>query len=430
MTEGAFTVLALLVVAWAVTSRLLTGLYINGPLVFLVAGFALGNPDWGPLAVDLEASSVHLLAEVTLALLLFADASRVNVAKLRRDVAVPGPAPRDRPPALDPPGLAGCGVAPRRPHVGPGRLRRRDPGTDGRGAERPGDQRRSDPACGYAASSTWRAGSTTASSPRSSRSRSPWPRPSLGVGGIEHPGARARCWSWRWVSSSAGGRGRQRRGSCARVPTRMDRRRGGGGVATLAAALASFAARSPSTATGSSPPSSPGSPSAPAWPTRRVDAEDADVELPELVGRAAGTGGVVPLRRGPAPAALDHLGARRPGYALLSLTVVRMVPVALALSGTGPTGRTVAVRGLVRAPRAGVGGVRPAGGRGARRAASAVGSAVCAVVTLTVLLSVVLHGVSAAPLGEPLRSCAGSSGGLGRRATVTTLRGHERELSP
>ena len=89
MTEGAFTVLALLVVAWAVTSRLLTGLNINGPLVFLVAGFALGNPDWGPLEVDLEASSVHVLAEVTLALLLFADASRVNVAKLRRDVRFP-----------------------------------------------------------------------------------------------------------------------------------------------------------------------------------------------------------------------------------------------------------------------------------------------------------------------------------------------------
>ena len=47
----------LLVLGWAVTSGLLARVNINGPLVFLVAGYALGNPDWGPLSVDVETPS-------------------------------------------------------------------------------------------------------------------------------------------------------------------------------------------------------------------------------------------------------------------------------------------------------------------------------------------------------------------------------------
>ena len=111
MTEGTFAVLALLVLAWAVMSDLLARVNINGPLVFLVAGCILGNPDWGPLSVDVEASSIHLLAEVTLALLLFADASRVNVAEAQTRRPIPRTAPRDRPSTLGRPGLPPGGLA-------------------------------------------------------------------------------------------------------------------------------------------------------------------------------------------------------------------------------------------------------------------------------------------------------------------------------
>jgi NhaP-type Na+/H+ or K+/H+ antiporter len=89
MTEGTFAVVALLVLGWAVISNVLARVNVNGPMVFTVAGFALANPDWGPLSVDFEAPSIHLIAELTLALLLFADASRVNVSKLRRDIGFP-----------------------------------------------------------------------------------------------------------------------------------------------------------------------------------------------------------------------------------------------------------------------------------------------------------------------------------------------------
>jgi len=90
VTEATFAVLALLILAWAVTSDLLARVNITGPLVFAVAGYVLGNPDWGPLSVDVDAPAIHMLAELTLALLLFSDAARVNLSRLKRDVYLPG----------------------------------------------------------------------------------------------------------------------------------------------------------------------------------------------------------------------------------------------------------------------------------------------------------------------------------------------------
>jgi Kef-type K+ transport system membrane component KefB len=57
--------------------------------LFTVAGYLLANPDWGPLSVVFEAPSIHVIAELTLALLLFADASRVSITAVKRDVRLP-----------------------------------------------------------------------------------------------------------------------------------------------------------------------------------------------------------------------------------------------------------------------------------------------------------------------------------------------------
>jgi sodium/hydrogen antiporter len=89
VTEATFAALALLVLGWAVTSRALTRVNISGPLLFTAAGYVLANPDWGPLSVYYEAPSIHVIAEITLALLLFADASRVSIAKVKRDIGFP-----------------------------------------------------------------------------------------------------------------------------------------------------------------------------------------------------------------------------------------------------------------------------------------------------------------------------------------------------
>jgi sodium/hydrogen antiporter len=89
MSGETVAVLAVLVFGWALFSGALARRNVTGPLIFATAGYLLGNPDWGPLPVDVDASSIHLIAEVTLALLLFTDASRVNVGELRADASLP-----------------------------------------------------------------------------------------------------------------------------------------------------------------------------------------------------------------------------------------------------------------------------------------------------------------------------------------------------
>ena len=89
MTEATVAVIAVLILGWALVSGSWARHDVTGPFVFALAGYVLGNPDWGPLTVDVETASIHVLAEVTLALVLFSDAARVNLAKLRRDVAIP-----------------------------------------------------------------------------------------------------------------------------------------------------------------------------------------------------------------------------------------------------------------------------------------------------------------------------------------------------
>jgi NhaP-type Na+/H+ or K+/H+ antiporter len=89
MTEAAVAVLALLVLGWSIVSGALARHDVTGPFVFAAAGYLLANPDWGPLTVDVDTASVHVIAEVTLALVLFSDAARVNVGELRRDLGIP-----------------------------------------------------------------------------------------------------------------------------------------------------------------------------------------------------------------------------------------------------------------------------------------------------------------------------------------------------
>ncbi|WP_181034335.1 sodium:proton antiporter [Arthrobacter sp. GMC3] len=90
MTASTLGVLMLLVLGWAVISERLARWNITAPLVFTLTGFLLANPSWGVLPLDVEAPQVHLLAELTLALLLFSDAARVDMTLLRRNLRVPG----------------------------------------------------------------------------------------------------------------------------------------------------------------------------------------------------------------------------------------------------------------------------------------------------------------------------------------------------
>lgn len=86
MSATTLIVLAIVLFGWSIVSEPLAARNLSGPLVFVVAGLLLANSSWGIVSVDVESSTVHVLAELTLALLLFADASGVPLAAARQDL--------------------------------------------------------------------------------------------------------------------------------------------------------------------------------------------------------------------------------------------------------------------------------------------------------------------------------------------------------
>ena len=86
VNEAALAALSVVIFGWAILSDWFARHDLTGPLVFMVAGFVLANSRWGIGSVDIEGSTVHTLAEITLALLLFGDASRVPPSAARHDL--------------------------------------------------------------------------------------------------------------------------------------------------------------------------------------------------------------------------------------------------------------------------------------------------------------------------------------------------------
>ena len=89
MTASIIVAFGTLLFGWSIMSGALSRRNITGPLVFAAAGYLLCNPQWGPIPIDVEAESIHVIAEITLALVLFSDAARVNISELRRDLTLP-----------------------------------------------------------------------------------------------------------------------------------------------------------------------------------------------------------------------------------------------------------------------------------------------------------------------------------------------------
>jgi Kef-type K+ transport system membrane component KefB len=84
VNESVLVALAIVVFGWAVVSEWLAARNVTGPIVFLAAGLLLADANWGIVSVDIKSSTVHVLAELTLALLLFGDASAVPLAAAGR----------------------------------------------------------------------------------------------------------------------------------------------------------------------------------------------------------------------------------------------------------------------------------------------------------------------------------------------------------
>jgi NhaP-type Na+/H+ or K+/H+ antiporter len=62
---------------------------ISGPIVFTVTGLVLGPAGLNALHLDVAAEGFRLLAEATLAMVLFTDAANADLSVVRRNVGLP-----------------------------------------------------------------------------------------------------------------------------------------------------------------------------------------------------------------------------------------------------------------------------------------------------------------------------------------------------
>jgi NhaP-type Na+/H+ or K+/H+ antiporter len=74
---------------FAAVSRRVEGTSITAPIVFVGAGFLLGAEGLGWLNLESDQHTVSTLAEATLVIVLFTDASRIDIRALRREYSVP-----------------------------------------------------------------------------------------------------------------------------------------------------------------------------------------------------------------------------------------------------------------------------------------------------------------------------------------------------
>ena len=131
---GGLTVLAVVIVAYTLVASKLDRWWITGPMVFVAAGTILGPGGLDVLPLSLTNETVVTITELTLALLLFSDASTVRLGDVEGDAGLPRRLLFVGLPLTVVAGalLAYLDVPQRR--VGGGGIGRHDPGADRRGA--------------------------------------------------------------------------------------------------------------------------------------------------------------------------------------------------------------------------------------------------------------------------------------------------------
>jgi sodium/hydrogen antiporter len=87
--NAAIAVISACVVLWGLVSARLERWEITAPIAFVVLGLATANGPFSLLHLRVHSSDILTLAEVTLALVLFSDASRVNAKTLRAHAELP-----------------------------------------------------------------------------------------------------------------------------------------------------------------------------------------------------------------------------------------------------------------------------------------------------------------------------------------------------
>ena len=80
-------IFAAVLFGYGLVSRRLERLWVSAPMAFVAAGIVLGPDCLGLISLELTSETGLLLAEAALVVVLFADASRIDVAALRESRA-------------------------------------------------------------------------------------------------------------------------------------------------------------------------------------------------------------------------------------------------------------------------------------------------------------------------------------------------------
>ena len=89
METWSLAMVAAVVIGYAAVSRRLEATIISAAMVFVTAGLIAGPEVLGWLDLEIESEGVRVLAEATLTLVLFTDAARIDLRLLRREVGLP-----------------------------------------------------------------------------------------------------------------------------------------------------------------------------------------------------------------------------------------------------------------------------------------------------------------------------------------------------
>lgn len=89
MDERVISIVALFVIGYGLISGRAQRTIISAPMVFVAFGLLLGDSGLGLLSLDRGSPVIHILAELTLIIILFTDASRIDLKLLRREHTIP-----------------------------------------------------------------------------------------------------------------------------------------------------------------------------------------------------------------------------------------------------------------------------------------------------------------------------------------------------
>lgn len=90
MESGTVLIIGAAVVLFAAVARRIDSTPLSGPMIFAATGVLLGGSGLGWLDLELSSSAITTLVQATLAVVLFSDASRIDLTNLRRHWTLPG----------------------------------------------------------------------------------------------------------------------------------------------------------------------------------------------------------------------------------------------------------------------------------------------------------------------------------------------------